>query len=86
MSTIPSLDACRFITISQIKARIEEDNFKYTAVRVHGKVLKLQDDENGMCIFQNLTNEEDTLMIDTYLISKVGSLEVGKTYEMLGEI
>ena len=25
-------------------------------------------------------------MIDTYLISKVGSLEVGKTYEMLGEI
>ena len=38
MSNIPTADPCRFITISEIKKRIIEDNFNYKSVRILGKI------------------------------------------------
>ena len=38
MSTIPQTDPCRFITISEIKERIKNDNFAYKSVRIIGKI------------------------------------------------
>ena len=46
---IPQLDSCRFITLPQIKKRIQEDNFQYKSVRVLGRIIELTND-NGLTV------------------------------------
>ena len=87
MSVIPVLDGCRYTTIAQIKERIEQDNFTYKSVRILGKIRQLQDQTTGMAVFESVDqgDESNEIMVDTYQL-KNRSLEVGKTYELLGEI
>ena len=53
MSMIPSLDSCRFITISEIKKRTKEDNFTYKSVRIIAKLKMLQDLQTGMSLVES---------------------------------
>ena len=85
MSNIPQADPCRFITISEIKQRILDDNFAYKAVRIIGKIKQLQDAATGLCVFEGLEASKDTILVDTFDVRRV-AFEVGKVYELLGEI
>ena len=79
---IPTFDSCRFITIADIKQRIESDTFKYKSVRVVGKIRVLQDQNTGKCIIESDGGE---FHVNLYKI-KNRQHQVGETYEFFGEI
>ena len=80
---IPTVAQCRFITISQIRQRIADDNFTYKSVRLAGKVKEVF--ENFRCLVEDPSDETQTIEVNTYLF-KFKTLTVGNIYEFLGEI
>mmetsp|Transcript_7055 Transcript_7055/g.11877 ORF Transcript_7055/g.11877 Transcript_7055/m.11877 type:complete len:102 (+) Transcript_7055:3-308(+) len=68
---IPQHDSCRFISIEDIKLKIQQDSFSYKSVRVIGRIRKLQDMQTGYCIIKSIfanekkLRQEEEAVIDT---------------------
>jgi len=79
---IPSVNPCRYLTIGEIKKKIQEDNFTYRSVRVASKIKAI----NGFrAEVEDPFSEGSTLMVDIYLL-KLKTLEAGMLVEFIGEI
>ena len=81
---IPQVEPCRFMSIAQICQLIEEDAFKYNSVRVVAKVKSYKVQQHKL-IVEDPNDPKLTIGVDSYLL-KGKLLEIGKTYEFLGEI
>ena len=84
MSMIPQVEPCRFITIGQVRERIQNDAFQYNSVRMFAKVKSYQPQQHKL-IVEDPNDPSQTMNVDSYLL-KGKLLEVGKTYEFMGEI
>ena len=84
MSMIPQVEPCRFMTIAQIRQRIEDDAFQYNSVRVVAKVQSYNPQQHK-AIVEDPNDPKQIIQVDSYLL-KGKLIEMGKMYEFLGEI
>ena len=85
---IPTVDCCRFASVTKIAKSVLNDDFHYRNLRTIGKVVQcnqLGNEAYTILIEDPLESNSHVLRVNIFLL-KGKQIEQGKVYEFLGEV